>query len=446
MKIVAAESKGVVRAFDITLTADDIAPKVESKIAEIAKNFKMPGFRPGKVPVSMIKQRAGSEVEGEVIRESIQQAIQKIMDENKIKPVVEPGLSLEEGDLKKGMKFRLTFELMPEMPALDYSQLEVVCYKCKPDAKDLATVKEKMKKNYQNLEPKDESYKAKTGDVVIMDLDIKSGEDKVAHEHNVPLELSEDSDDDAAQLAPQLYKKLIGHKKGEEVTLDLTLPENYTISYYSGKKATYTAKIKNVMVYEDAKEDVLAEIIKERGLKDEKELDESIMKQIETIGNDQGLMLSKEALFDQLMKQCEFDVPPTMVNYDFHQIMASVGDSIEKYGGNNEEKKQKEIQQYRDIAERRVKLGLVINHVANENNLKLTEEEIKAGFQKHFVNDPQAMAVLQSPRGKEYADRMYGVMIEEKAVDFILTKVKTISKELNFAAIKKLADEDVKKA
>lgn len=430
MQIKQTINEGLKRAYKIIIAADEIAERIDSEIKKIAPQVRMPGFRPGKVPANLVKKMHGEQLHAQAVKDLIRESTDKVIKDEELRPAMQPQIALGEGyEEGKDAEVTLELEVLPEIeaPSTDGLKLEKLV---------VPVTDEQIDEAIQNIAGQNKSYKdapktkkAAEGDQVIIDfvgkLDGEPFEGGTAQD--APLVLG------SGTFIPGFEEQLTGVKTGDEKTITVTFPEDYQAEHLAGKEATFDITVKAVKVETETKID--DEFAKQLGLDSIDKLKEIIKGQLEqqTAGLTRTQM--KRALLDQLAAGHDFEVPESMVEAEFQQIWAQL--QQEAANDENPEEALKEIEaekdDYRAIAERRVRLGLLLSEIGQANGVEVTgqemqmliqqaaaqyREEDRERFVQYIQQEPMAAAQLRAP------------LYEDKVVDFLFDKAEVTEREV----------------
>ena len=422
MKTVETENQGLKRAFMLTIPAKDIEAHVEREIKRIAPQVRMPGFRPGKVPPNLIKKMHGEALQQEALSTAVQQGVQTLLTEQKIRPAMQPEVELGEGyEHGKDAEVKVRLETLPDVPTpkIDKLALERLTVEADDSAVD-AQIKT-LASSQKNWTEAKKGHKAATGDLVVMDyVGTVDGEEFAGGTgEGMSVEIGSGS------LIPGFEDGLVGVKSGDERKLDVTFPEDYPAENLKGKPAQFAVKVTDVKVAGETKVD--EEFAKSLGLTGLDQLKGLIKDQLQQELNGLTRTHMKRRLLDQLAERHDFDVPPSMVEAEFANIMAQLRHEASHEA--DPEAALKEIEgdsdDYRKIAERRVRLGLLLSEIGAANGVEISQAEMnrligqaaaqyqpsdREKFIQYVQNDPMAAAQLRAP------------LYEDKVVDFLFSK------------------------
>lgn len=427
MQIAELKNEGLKREFQVTLKAADLSKKVDAKIVTLAKKIKMPGFRAGKVPVDMVRKKHGREVLGEVLELTVADSSRKLMQERKLIPALEPKISVESFDEGKDLIYNLSFEVYPQVPEFDFSKIKLNRSKVEVGSGDIEDGLERLLKAQKKFKPLDKPRAAKKGDVVIIDFEGSIAGVKFDGGTSTDYRLELGSNSFISGFEDQIE----GAKKDEKIDVKVTFPENYGSTELAGKDAVFKVKVNDILQVElpEAND----EMAKNLGFENLDKLKEAIATQIEADFSGIAKVKLKKELFDKLDKECNFEVPEGMVDMEYNSLIQNDADKLEA-GSKEETKRNKE---YRELSVRRVKLGILLADLGKANSVIVTEEELrKAIFEQVRKFPGQEQRVIEFyQKNKEAMDHLRGPILEEKVVDYILSKTsitdkKTSTKEL----------------
>ena len=438
MQIVETLNEGLKRAYTLTVTAKDIDARIDAEIKTIAPQMRMPGFRPGKVPANLVRKMHGPALQREALDKSVREGVEKIISDNKLRPAMQPQVELSE-DFEEGKdtQVKVALEVLPVVPTPSITGLKLE--RLVVDVTD-AQVDEAVKRlaeQSQRFEDAPASRKAAAGDQVVMDF---AGKVKgVAFDGGTGTDMAVVIG--SGNLIPGFEDQLVGVKAGDEKTIAVTFPKDYQAANLAGKDATFDLKITAVKVPGDsAPDDAFA---KQLGLESLEKLRELLKGNIEQEHNGLTRTFMKRQLLDRLAADHDFDVPPGMVDAEFDQIWQQ----LEHEAGHEPDpaaamaEMENDRADYRAIAERRVRLGLLLSEIGQANGVEISNQEMnrliaqaaqqyrpedRQRFVEYIQNEPLAAAQLRAP------------LYEDKVVDFLFEKAEI--------AERKVAREDLEGA
>ena len=427
MKITKKDHKGLTYTFHFTITSDEIETKLHEKLQDYGKKAKVPGFRPGKIPLPVLKQKFEDHFLGEVIDQVIQETIQNILTENKLQMAVSPEVKIEKFDKGTDLEASAIIEVLPEIKDIDFSKIELEKWLVNVDDKEVEKSMGNLKESRKSFEKITEDREAKKGDTVVIDFvgKIDGTEFPGGKASNHYLELGSN------QFIPGFEDQLIGAKTNTTQDVSVTFPKNYHAKDLANKKAIFTVTVKEL------RQKTLPEIndafAKEIGFKDLTDLKNYIKEQLAKNYAQSTDEKMKRDLLDVLAEKYSFDIPPRLSDQEFQQIWKNV-EEAKKSGTldpSDQGKSDKELEKdYKKISERRVKLGLILADIGKKNQISIQQEDvmnaIRAEAQKYPGQEQKVFEYYQkNPTARQ---SLQGPLMEEKIVSFILSKVKTKEK------------------
>ena len=452
MAITQTLSEGLKREFEVIITNSELNKLVDEKLNNIAKEANLPGFRPGKVPVSVVKNRFGKQVLGEVVKESVDNVTKDTMEKNKLTPSSQPKIeiiSFEEGE---DLKAKLSVEIMPEFEIPDLSNLEIIKPIVKVTDKDINDAVEKIAKENIGTKTIKKDRSAKIGDTVVIDflgkvdgIPFEGGE---AKGHNLKL--------GSNSFIPGFEDGLVGSKVGKKVSVAVTFPEDYQAKNLAGKKAIFETTINEIK--EDVELVINDEFAKTLGMADLKALKSAVADQITKQHDQASREKSKRQILDKLADNISFDLPETLEKEEYNNICKAMNpnakpdEASKDYIKNQEPEpdkgmKKEEKQDASEIAKRRVRLGLLLSEIGRKNNIKVEEEDTRNAMMKEIQKYPgQEKQVMDYFKNNpEAQQQLSGPIFEDKIIDFILELANTKEKVVSLDELYKEEELDLKK-
>lgn len=438
MQIVEKSGEGLSRVYGVTVPATDLTEKLEARIAEITPTLNIKGFRPGKVPTAHVRRLYGKALMGEVVEQTLSESTQKVIADNNLRPAGEPDLK-PEGDLaavidgKADLSYELSLDLMPDFTPVDAATLELKRPVYEPsDAEVDEAVAELAKQNRTYETRTGKTVKAKDGDMVVIDFVGKLDGEAFAGGSATDAELTLGS----GQFIPGFEEQLVGAKPDTDVEVKVIFPEGYQAAHLAGKEAVFEVKVKEVKApVETVADDAFAEKL---GIENLEKLRELLKANLGEQYDRASRFKLKRALLDQLDTKHDFPLPPKMVEAEFASIWSQVQQDKEagSLPADDAEKTDEQLQtEYRKIAERRVRLGLVLAEVGRANNVQVTEQELAEAMRREAMRfGPQAQQIFDLFRQNPNAQaQLRAPIFEDKVVDLIVSKAKVedekVSKE-----------------
>ena len=440
LQITQKSGDGLSRVYGVTVPMQDLADKLEAKIAEIRPRMNIKGFRPGKVPSAHVKRMYGKSLMSEIVQEALNDAPQKALDEAKVRAAASPDLKLEDADIEKvlagqaDLAFDLAVQVMPDFEPIDVSEIELKRPVHEASEAEIDEQLKEIAQSNRSYEARGDGEAAEEGDMVVADfvgrIDGETFEGGSAEASEIVI--------GSGRFIPGFEAQLKGAKAGDVVAVKVTFPEDYAAENLKGKAAEFETTVKEV-----------------RAPKAEGEMDDAFAKRIgfdtldalkEAVRNQTGQQYAaasrfkaKRALLDVLDEKHAFDLPPGMVDNEFSAIWSQV--EAERASGelSDEDKEKSEEQlraEYRKIAERRVRLGLVLAEIGQRFNVQVSEQEMQQALFNEIRRYPreQQQQALEFFRSNPSASaQLRAPIYEEKVVDLILERAKVedtpVSKE-----------------
>jgi trigger factor len=422
MQIIETLNEGLKRAYTLTVTPKDIDARVDAEVKSIAPQMRMPGFRPGKVPANLVRKMHGESLQREALDKSIRDGVQQIITENQLRPAMQPSVELtEDFAAGKDVEIKVEMEVLPQIPAPSIEGLTIERLTAEVTDAQVDEAVNRIAEGNPSFADAPEGHKAAEGDQVVMDFTGKV--DGVAFDGGTGTDMAVVIG--SGNLIPGFEDQLVGVTVGEEKTINVTFPEDYGAKNLAGKAATFDLSITAVKVKaEGGPDDAFA---KQLGLESLEKLREIIKMQIEQEHAGLTRTFMKRKLLDQLAASHDFEVPPTMVEAEFGQIWAQ----LEHEAGHEEDKDaalaemEKDKEEYRGIAVRRVRLGLLLSEIGQANGIEVSQQEMnrliaqaaqqygpqdRERFAQYIRNEPMAAAQLRAP------------LYEDKVVDYLFEK------------------------
>jgi trigger factor len=443
MQTVETLNEGLKRAYTLTITAGEIDAKVDAEVKKVAPQVKMPGFRPGKVPANLIRNMHGEALSQDALNSAIQDGIQSLISKEKLRPAMQPSVRLE-GEYATGQDAELTVELeiLPDVPTPSIDKIALERLTVAADDAAINAQLQKFADQQKSWDEAKDTYKAKQGDLVTVDFVGKTA-DGVAFEGgtgtNMAVEIG------AGRLIPGFEDQVVGVKTGDEKTINVTFPSDYQAKELAGQPATFDLAVKSIKTAGETKiDDGLA---KSLGLNDLEQLKGLLKGQVEQELNGLTRTHMKRKLLDQLAAGHDFPVPPSMVEAEFQQIWEQL-----KHEATHEPdpeaalaEMEKERDDYQSIAERRVRLGLLLSEIGQANGIEVTAQEmnrlIAQAAQQYGPEDQQRFIqyVQQEPMA---AAQLRAPLYEDKVVDFLFSTATISDREVTREQLEEAIESD----
>ena len=433
MQIVEKSGEGLSRVYGVTVPVADLNERLEARIVEITPQLNIKGFRPGKVPAAHVRRLHGKALMAEVVEQTITETTQKVLEDNKLRPAGEPDLK-PEGDIaqvidgKADLSYEIAVEIMPDFEPTDLTKIALTRPVYEPTDAEVEEAVEELGKQNLTYEPRTgKSVKAKDGDQIVIDfvgrIDGEAFQGGTATDSELVL--------GSGQFIPGFEEQLIGAKAGDEVIVKVAFPADYQAANLAGKDAEFTTTVKEVRAPVESKiDDAMAERL---GIESLDKLKELLKTNLESQYAGASRFKLKRALLDVLDERHDFPLPPKMVEAEFAAIWQQVQQDKERGGlpPEDSEKSDDQLQtEYRKIAERRVRLGLVLAEIGRTNEVQVTEQELLEAMRAEAMRyGQQAQQIFDMFRqNPNMQAQLRAPIFEDKVVDLIVDKA-TVTEE-----------------
>jgi len=442
MQVTETKSEGLSREFKVALPANEIEEKISHRLKELARTAQMPGFRPGKVPVSVLRKKYGPSVLGEVLERAVNDSSQQALAEKGLRPAMQPQIEITSFEDGGDLEYTIAVELLPEIKPVDFSKIKLERLIPKTDDAAMENTLADIAAAQGDSAAIKDDRETKTGDVLVIDFLGRVGGEEFAGGKAEGYELTLGS----GTFIPGFEEQLIGVKVGDKIEVKVKFPDSYGAAELSGKDAVFDVTVNELK--ETVPSAIDDELAKKVGMENLEALKKSIREEQESEFNEMSRMILKRALLDELSAAHDFEIPEKLLDREFDTIWKQFEEQRKKdkdAGQGSEEKTDDEHKKdFREIAERRVRLGLLLSEVGRANNVQISQEDVNSqlmaearrhpGREKevmeHYKNNPEAMEELSAP------------LYEEKVVNFILEQAsiteKTATKD---ELIKTMEDE-----
>ncbi|HJT42656.1 MAG TPA: trigger factor [Rhizomicrobium sp.] len=421
MQISETLSQELHKQFTVTIAASELEGRVNARLEEMKPRVNLKGFRPGKAPVSFLKKQFGKSVMGEVVEAAVNEGSQKAIADNKLKPALQPRVepvgSVEDVvEGKSDLTFKVIVDLMPEFEVSDVAKLTVERLTADVTDAEIKEALERLARNSRNYVAKDGA--AAKDDLTVIDYEGSIDGTPFAGGKGEDFSLTLGS----GTFIPGFEDGLIGAKAGETRDVHVTFPAEYHAPEMAGKAAVFKVAIKEVKAPDETKID--DDLAKKLGLDDLTTLKAKVREQLESDFKGASRMHLKRRVLDALDEAHSFPLPPAMVEHEFTNVWAQVEEELKREGKTaaDEGKTEDELKaEYRKIAERRVRLGLVLGKLGEQNSISVSGDEVQRAIMararqfpgqeqqvfQFYAKNPQAQAEIRAP------------LFEDKVVDFI---------------------------
>jgi len=437
MEVTQTKAEGLSRTFEVKVPASELQSKLDARIEEIRPNMNLKGFRPGKVPAAHVRKMFGRDLMGEIIDKLVNETNQKALEDAELRPAGQPNVHVD-GDMEEVVKgeadlaYHMHVDVMPEFTPVDVKTLKVTRPVAEVADEQVDEALKNLAEQNKQYEPRAKTAKAKDGDAVVIDfvgkIDGEAFDGGSAEQQTIVL--------GSNRFIPGFEEQLVGVKTGEEKNLEVSFPEDYPSADLAGKAAVFETKVHEVRAPKVAEID--DEFAKGLGLESLEQLKGLISEQLKGELSQASRNKAKRDLLDRLDEAHSFDLPPNMVEAEFQQIWGQLQQEMDagRVTDDDKDKPEEDLKkEYHDIAERRVRLGLVLAEIGRVNDVRITEQEVQQALIREarqypgqereviefFQKNAGAMAQLRAP------------IYEDKVVDYILGEAEvtdtTVSRE-----------------
>ncbi len=430
MKVTIENIKGLNKDIKVFIDKKTMNTYMDEKYEEIKNTVNLKGFRPGKVPKEVLKKQFGKALFGEVLDKVLKDTSTKALQENKIKPAGQPKLDLKIYGEDKDLEYVMSITELPKVEIRSVENIKFDEYNVKIDAKETDKRIKEIAKNQNNFKEVSSEIKSVDGNLVIFDYkatidgkEFTGGEGK-----NTQLILGKDL------FIKGFDKQLIGVKKNDEKLVEAILPENYPQKEFANKSAKFNCKIISVKKSEEVKID--DEFAKNLGVKDLSELKILVSKQINEEFKNSLDMLTKKQILDAIEKFKVDEIPENLIEEEV-KILSQ---------GMPEEEAKKNKKNFEETAKKRIKVGLILNEFGEQNNVKVTEQDIQGEIQKQIKMMPgqEKMVLDFYQKNPSAASSLRGNVYEEKIINLIKSKAKSNKKEITKEQAEKILKDNHK--
>ncbi len=449
MQVTETVNSGLKREFKVVVNAADLNKELDAKLKDIAGKAQIKGFRPGKVPVAHVKNLYGKSAMAEVIQTTVDNHARQVFTDRNLKPAYQPEVKLPEDEKevndvvagKADLSFTVASEIVPDFEVQDFSGIELHKHIVAPSDEHMTEALANLGNQYKGFEAKKEGEKAGTGDRVNINFvgSIDGVEFDGGKGDDIPLEIGSN------QFIPGFEEQLIGTKAGDDVTVKVTFPAEYGAANLAGKAAEFAVKVNGVEAPAESKID--EDFAKRIGFEDLSKLQDMVKTGLEREFGQMTAMKLKRDVLDAMDKQYSFPLPEKLVEAEFQTIWSALTNEMTKAAKsfadeNTTEEKARE--EYRKIAERRVRLGLVLGTIGEKEAITITDQELQSALISRARQFPgQEKQVFDFYRKNSNAlMELRGPIFEQKVVDVIIGKAKVTDKHVTREELKKLVEDD----
>jgi len=440
-KVQVLKQEGLNHEFSVTVPKETVAEQQRLRLIEIGKEAKLPGFRPGKVPMNVIEQRHGEAARAEAIDQAISDATEKTLSDRKLRPAMQPKIELVTFAADKDVEFKIAVEVLPEVKPADFGKIALERPTAEVDAAKVDETIIGFAKRAREPELVTEKRAAKMGDTLVINFDGSvDGEKRPGMK----------GDDHKLELGSKSFidtfeEQLVGSKVGDKKTINVTFPEQYHAAELAGKKAVFEVEVKELR--EAKPVELNDEMAKEMGFPGIDKLRERVSGDMKADYDRLSRSVIKRELMDKLAELHTFEVPVGLLDAEFGNIWKQVEEAKARGDLPEEDKKKSDDnlrKEYKSIAERRIRLGLLLAEVATENKIEVSSTELRNALLAQARRYPgQEKAVFDYFTQTQGAmEQIRAPLLEEKVIDHIVSKTKVTEKKVTVDELMKLSEEE----
>ena len=447
MQVTETLSAGLKREYKVVVGQAELNTELNAKLADMSKRANIKGFRPGKVPVAHLKRVYGRSAMAEVLQDAVDTRSKKLLEEKNLKPAYQPEVKLptDEAEIaavmdgKGDLSFTMALEVIPDFDVKDHSGLALVRHVVPVADSEIEETLKSIASQSKNFEEK--KGKAKAGDRVTINFvgTIDGAAFDGGTADDVALEIG------SGQFIPGFEDQLVGAKAGDEITVKVSFPADYGVAELAGKPAEFATKVTKV---EGAKEaEIDEDFAKKMGFEDLAKLKDMIKERMGAEYAQMSSMKLKRDVLDALDKDYSFELPEKLVEAEFNGIWNALSGEMTRSGksfadeGTTEEDARKE---YRAIAERRVRLGLVLGRMGEKQGVVVSEQELQNALMNRMRQFPgqEKMVIDYYRRNPAAMMELRGPIFEQKVVDAIVATAKLDEKTVSKEELQKMVEDE----
>ena len=438
MQVTETLNEGLKRGYNIVVTADELAAKVDEKLVEARPEIEMKGFRKGKVPMALLKKQYGQRLMGEAMQESIDGAMSKHFEDSGDRPAMQPAVKMTNDDWKEGddIHVEMSYEALPTIPEVDLKKIKLDKMIAKADEASVDEALANLAETAQDFADRKKGTKSKDGDQVTIDflgkVDGEAFEGGAAEDY--PLVLGSNS------FIPGFEAQLVGVKVGEEVEVNVTFPAEYGAENLAGKDAVFECKIKAVKAPKAA--EINDELATKFGAKDLAALKGQISERLEAEYAGAARAVQKRHLLDALDKMVKFELPPSLVEAEAGQIAHQLWHDENPDVQGHDHPEIEPTDEHNTLAERRVRLGLLLAELGQKAEIQVTDAEMTQAMMNQARQYPgqerEFFEFVQ--KNPQMQQQMRAPLFEDKVVDYVFELATVTDKEVSKDQLQKAVE------
>ena len=437
MQVTETKSEGLHREYSVVVTADALEAKTTQKLETVRADFQMKGFRKGKAPLPLLKKMFGKSVMGEVVQETVQETVESHLKETGHRPAQTPDIEVKNESYEEGddLNVEIRYDMLPDVPEIDFSDIQLERKVVEVDDAEVEEALDRLAEGAADYNDKGEDAAAEDGDQVVIDfagkVDGEAFEGGSAEDY--PLSLGSNS------FIPGFEEQLVGAKAGEDHEVKVSFPEDYAAKHSAGKEAVFECKVKEVRApSKPAIDDTFAE---KYGAENLDGLKEQIRERISQEFAGASRTLLKRRLLDALDEKVAFDLPSSLVEAEAGQIAHQLWHEENPEVEGHDHEKVEPTAEHRELAERRVRLGLLLAEIGQKKEVEITEQEIGQAIMAQARQYPgqerqffdfvrQNRGALEQIRAPIFEDKVVDLILEETQVSEVRVSKDELQKEI----------------
>ncbi len=442
MQVTETKAEGLKLDFTVVVPASDIEKEIVAKLEEVKKTIRMPGFRPGKVPLSLLRKQYGQSVMGEILEKTVNESSQDIMKEREIRPAMMPKIEVTKFEEGSDLEYTMAVEKFPEFEPTDFSKLTLERMKVEIADSEIEEGLQRLADVNKETNAITSNRKSKKGDFVVIDFvgSVDGKEFSGGKADDYKLELG------SGQFIPGFEDQVTGAKAGDKLDVNVKFPDEYGSEELSGKDATFAVTVKEI--HEGVPAEINDELAVKMGLENLDKLKEALKEEQGREFENMSRMRLKKGLFDVLIEKHDFELPEGLVEQEFEGIWKQLQETKEKnpeqLDPSDKDKSDDELkEEYTELAQRRVRLALFLSEVGRLNEIDVTQDEINRGIMNEARRYPgqekQVFEFYQS--NQEARESLRGPLLEDKVVDYIVELAKVTDKVVSAEELMKDPEE-----
>ena len=429
MQIKELKKQGLEREFKIIVHSKDVTDKLNISLEKISKDVEIEGFRKGKVPLNIVKQRFGQNALNQTLDELIQSTSNEVIRENNLRLAIKPKVDVKNFGEEKDLEYIMTLELLPEFKAEDIKKLNLTKFVSKVNEEDYKKTLDTLSQTQQNFQKK-EGKIVQNGDGVLLNL-RPTYNNEIVKEALIENRMTIVGN---KMIIPEIENKIIGTKEGDKLNFICKFPKNFPNKNIAEKDVKIEIDILEVRIPQ--KKVLDDDFAKSLGAADINDLKEKVKKQMQGELDNLSKTVIKKDLIDKLDKIHKINLPQGLVNYEFDNIWKQFNDNKSKGIMDESDKNRKEDdikKEYKSIAERRVKVGLILAKIGENEKISVSEDDLKKAIQDEIIRQPDAkdqIVKFYSQNAQALAS-LKAPIFEQKVVNHILENIKFDEKEIS---------------